>query len=594
MNNKIHIVESGESLWKIAKHYGVDLSELIEANPQIEDPDKIYPGDGINIPGEEIAAIEEVRARKTHFKWERNWRPAQVILRGRISTFGGPDDKGVGPSEGLALVDEKNFELCKDLFLPGQPPETTGLARRLNPEKFYLACRWNFQETPKEVLAQAHIQVRNPLTDKVAYARPVDYGPALATGRVADLSPGLARQLDLATDDEVEVSFSPGALIITPEPVEETEVEISAAPTSVFSEAQIKKYFGSFSYREDYSQEGAWIIIDPVWKADHIIKVHIPCLEGIRTYDHMRSHGWLHCHKKIAADLQAAFAEIEQKGLRKYIIFWSGSLAPRHKNHDRNRGLSPHSWGIALDLNHHWNQYGDPPAESGTKGSVMELVPIFEKHGFYWGGNFSEPDGMHFEYAWVPTGKKRIISPSHETEIAKEEPMLAWGKKVSKEFRQKVREIADSLKTDPNYLMACIAFESGETFSPSIPNKAGSGAIGLIQFMPSTAQSLGTTSEELASMSAVEQLNYVEKYFKSSRGKLATLDDVYMAILWPAAVGKPLDYVLFEKDDPDHPRRYMLNAGLDFNKDGFVTKAEAADRVREALAKGKLPQFASA
>jgi spore coat assembly protein SafA len=593
MNNKIHIVESGESLWKIAKHYGVDLDDLIEANPQIEDPDRIYPRDAINIPSEKVAEIEEIQANQTPPQRERNWPPAKTILRGRISTFGGPDDTGVGPSEGLALVDDKNFELFKDLFLPQQPQDTTGLARRLNPEKFYLACRWNFQETPKEVLAQAYIQVRNPLTDEMAYARPVDYGPALTTGWVADLSPGLARRLGLATDDEVEVTFSPGALIVSPKPIEE-EVEISAAPTSVFSEAQIKKYFGSFSYREDYSQKGAWIIIDPTWKADNITKVHVPCLEGILTYDNMKSNGWLLCHKKIAADLQAAFAEIEQKGLRKYIIFWSGSLAPRHKNHDRNRGLSPHSWGIALDLNHQWNQYGDPPAESETRGSVRKLVPIFEKHGFYWGGHFSEPDGMHFEYAWVPTGKERIISPSHETEIAKEEPMLAWGKKVSKEFRQKVREIADSLKTDPNYLMACMAFESAETFSPSIKNAAGSGAVGLIQFMPSTAQMLGTTSEELASMSAVEQLNYVEKYFKPSSGKLSTLDDVYMAILWPAAIGKPLDHVLFKRGDPEHPRRYMLNAGLDFNEDGFVTKAEAADRVREALAKGKLPQFASA
>ena len=41
----------------------------------------------------------------------------------------------------------------------------------------------------------------------------------------------------------------------------------------------------------------------------------------------------------------------------------------------------------------------------------MELVPIFEKHGFYWGGNFSEPDGMHFEYARVPTSKQRIEMP---------------------------------------------------------------------------------------------------------------------------------------------------------------------------------------
>jgi hypothetical protein len=172
--------------------------------------------------------------------------------------------------------------------------------------------------------------------------------------------------------------------------------------------------------------------------------------------------------------------------------------------------------------------------------------------------------------------------------------MLAWGKKVSEEYCQRVGEIADSLGTDPNYLMACMAFESGETFSPSIKNAAGSGAIGLIQFMPSTAQALGTTTDELASMTAEEQLDYVEKYFNPSRGKLKSLDDVYMAILWPAAVGKPSDYVLFAKDDSEHPKRYIQNAGLDFNQDGIITKAEAADKVRKKLAKGLLPQFALA
>jgi spore coat assembly protein SafA len=436
MSQKIHIVESGESLWKIAKQYGVDLDELIEANPQLDDPNKIYPGDGIHIPGEGIDAIEEIPAEQTPSKSERNWRPARVILRGRMSTFGGPGDTGVGPAEGLALVDENNFELFKDLFLPQQPPETTGLARRLNPEKFYLACRWNYQETPKEVLAQARVQVRNPLTDMAAYARPVDYGPALWTGKAADLSPGLARHLNLETDDEVEVSFSPGALIISPEPVEEEEAEIYAAPTAVFSEAQIKKHFGSFSFREDYSQKGAWIIINPPWEADNITKVFIPCLQGVLTYGNTRFNGWVRCHKKIAADLQAAFAEIKEQDLKDRILFWSGSHAPRHKNHDRNRGLSPHSWGIALDLNHQWNQYGDPPAEEGDKGSVMELVPIFEQHGFYWGGNFGDPDGMHFEYARVPADKEsRDISSTQEP---------------AKEISAKIFPTPDELLPDPH------------------------------------------------------------------------------------------------------------------------------------------------
>lgn len=66
--------------------------------------------------------------------------------------------------------------------------------------------------------------------------------------------------------------------------------------------------------------------------------------------------------------------------------------------------------------------------------------------------------------------------------------MLCWGKKVSAPFRVRIVEIGHNLGVDPDFLMACMAFESGGTFSPSIKNAAGSGAIGLIQFMPSTAQ----------------------------------------------------------------------------------------------------------
>jgi hypothetical protein len=318
-----------------------------------------------------------------------------------MSTFGGPDDTGVGPDEGLALVDSHNLDLFKDLLLPAQPPGTTGLARRLDPDKFYLACRWNYQETPKAVLAKASVQVKNPLTGKSALARPVDYGPAVWTGRVADLSPGLARDLGLVTNDEVEIRFSPGAPIIIIKPAQPpvTGVKLSG----VFNNNELRKYFGTFTYDEDYSRPGAWIIIDPPWEADNITNVFIPSLKGVPTYGG-KLGGQVRCHKKIATDLAAAFDAIYQAGLSDRILFWAGSHAARHKGHDRSRDLSPHSWGIALDINDDWNPYGGKPAPKGAKGSVVELVDIFEKYGFYWGGNFSAPytDGMHFEYARIP------------------------------------------------------------------------------------------------------------------------------------------------------------------------------------------------
>lgn len=166
---------------------------------------------------------------------------------------------------------------------------------------------------------------------------------------------------------------------------------------------------------------------------------------------------------------------------------------------------------------------------------------------------------------------------------------IAWSAKVSSVFIDRVTWIRDALNMPDkgaDWLMAAMAWESNETFSPSIKNMAGSGATGLIQFMPKTAIALGTTVEALAKMKAEDQLNYVYKYFLPYKGRLNNLDDVYMAILWPAAIGKPMSHVLWEQGTA--PKTYLQNKGLDINGDKKITKNEAASKVYEKLTKGLL------
>jgi hypothetical protein len=166
---------------------------------------------------------------------------------------------------------------------------------------------------------------------------------------------------------------------------------------------------------------------------------------------------------------------------------------------------------------------------------------------------------------------------------------LAWGARVSPAFREKARAIAAELGCDPSDLMACMAWESGRSFRADVKNMAGSGAVGLIQFMPSTASGLGTTTEALEALTAEDQLDWVRKYFAPWRGRLHSVADLYMAILWPLGVGKPDDYVLFDVHDQDHPARYRQNAGLDIDHNGKVTKAEAAAKVIAMRAEGLRP-----
>lgn len=148
---------------------------------------------------------------------------------------------------------------------------------------------------------------------------------------------------------------------------------------------------------------------------------------------------------------------------------------------------------------------------------------------------------------------------------------------TSQSFRNKVIKIASDLQVDPNYLMAAMSFETGGTFSPSIKNAAGSGATGLIQFMPSTARGLGTSVEDLSRMTAEQQLDFVKKYFQPYKGELKSLEDVYMAILYPAAVGKGPNHILFRRGTTT----YQQNMGLDINGDGHILVGEATELVKK-------------
>jgi hypothetical protein len=139
-------------------------------------------------------------------------QPEEILFRveGKMSTFGGPHDLGMAANEDLALFTKADLQDPKYayLFLPASPPGTSGLGRRLNPDQYYFACRWDYTATPKEFLRRALARAENPANGRAVDARPVDWGPHPSTGRVADLSPGLAAALGLNTDDIVRITIS--------------------------------------------------------------------------------------------------------------------------------------------------------------------------------------------------------------------------------------------------------------------------------------------------------------------------------------------------------------------------------------------------
>lgn len=136
------------------------------------------------------------------------------------------------------------------------------------------------------------------------------------------------------------------------------------------------------------------------------------------------------------------------------------------------------------------------------------------------------------------------------------------------DFEQKVKQVSQGLNIPPEWLMAVMYSES--RFDASVSNFKGSGAVGLIQWMPATAKDFGLTPEKLKRMNHSQQLDYVFQYLDRVKQKYRdyqSLTDLYLAILYPKALAADPCFTLYA----DPSIAYKQNAGLDWDKDGRVT-----------------------
>jgi len=141
------------------------------------------------------------------------------------------------------------------------------------------------------------------------------------------------------------------------------------------------------------------------------------------------------------------------------------------------------------------------------------------------------------------------------------------------DFNKKLTKIASALGVNANDILAIMKLESG--IRPDAVNPI-SNATGLIQFMPATARRLGTTVEDLRRMSAVDQLDYVYKYFKNAGVKPGmSRRDLYAAVFYPKAMGQPGDHVISTKGN----KVYDQNKVLDANHDNKITVADLGNKV---------------
>lgn len=133
------------------------------------------------------------------------------------------------------------------------------------------------------------------------------------------------------------------------------------------------------------------IVILNAYEARNIVSVHIPQLQAAFPQQHS-----MRFHRKGVPQLLGFFEAIERGGFLQQLLSYGGSYNPRLVRGSKTV-LSNHAFGSAFDINMAWNPFHQEPALLGAQGSVRELVPLAHSFGFYWGGHFKNPDGMHFE-----------------------------------------------------------------------------------------------------------------------------------------------------------------------------------------------------
>lgn len=156
-------------------------------------------------------------------------------------------------------------------------------------------------------------------------------------------------------------------------------------------------------------------------------------------------------------------------------------------------------------------------------------------------------------------------------------PLWAWPwlTHSAPPVRAALFDVAARNNWDPNALAAVIDLESGGDPRALNPD---TGATGLIQFMPDTARSMGTSVEALAELPADRQLAYVEAFLRSNlAGRVLTdVGDYYLVTFMPGRVGSPDSFVLARKGSDV----YRLNRGLDVDQDGTLSVGDVRDVLR--------------
>lgn len=190
----------------------------------------------------------------------------------------------------------------------------------------------------------------------------------------------------------------------------------------------VEQHFGKFGWKDDPARSGAILILGE-WERQHIVSLPSPFMiadaRGRPAKD-------IRCHRLIMVPLRRALEELAREKLQHLVNTFDGCFVPRHMSWDKQRGLSRHSWGIAVDLNARLFPLGSRQKQD------ERLIAAFARQGFAWGGDWQTPDPMHLELIHLP-------DPSQQLEILVDGEKVATGSLCEGRAMAPVREIAEAL-----------------------------------------------------------------------------------------------------------------------------------------------------
>lgn len=151
---------------------------------------------------------------------------------------------------------------------------------------------------------------------------------------------------------------------------------------SVWPPVLMKRGFGEFRAYPDPNRPG-YLRMERSFVGRSLATRRVPLL------------GSFTCHERLFPALIAAMKELRRMGRSDVIRNFAGCYNARMVMRSPSNAISHHAWGAAVDINSLTNPYGQPPSQPTV------LVRIMTRHGFTWGGRWTVPDGMHFEYVGI-------------------------------------------------------------------------------------------------------------------------------------------------------------------------------------------------